>query len=87
MYGLNDRNRPSRESRGNERPNLPVKTADEWFERENLRTWPMPIASEGELDISNTNHQIKTKEKLMEDLKTHACIIFFCISSFSTYRH
>ncbi|XP_065060076.1 protein FAM227B-like [Rhopilema esculentum] len=72
MYGLNDRKRLSRKSRENERPNLPVKTADEWFERENLRTWPIPLASEEELDISNTNHQIKTKDKLMEDLKTHA---------------
>lgn len=56
---------------------LPVSTADEWFAKEGLNDWPLPVASEGELDIEDMlEYKIDTKESLLDDLKTNACILY-----------
>ena len=53
---------------------MPVSTADEWYKREGYTIWPLPIASEGELDLSLMEEKLEKKEDLMKDLRNHACI-------------
>ena len=57
-----------------EKRDLPAKTADEWLKREGLITWPVPIASEGELDLSEIEERLESREGLLKDLQNHACI-------------
>ena len=61
--------------------NDPVNSADDWLAREGHTTWPLPIASEGELDLSLIEGQLETKESIMQDLRDHSCILFI----FTTY--
>ena len=79
MFGLKRDGAVSSES------NEPVNSADEWLTREGHTTWPLPIASEGELDLSIIEGQLETKESLMQDLRDHTCIFFilitYCISN------
>ena len=63
-----------RKKEGSNKINIPVTSADEWFEREGYTTWPLPIPSEGELDLSWIKERLETQESLMKDLKNHACI-------------
>ena len=73
MYS-NSKNEKKHNSKDNQ---LPVSTADEWFAKEGLSDWPLPVASEGELDIEDMlEYKIDTKESLLEDLKTNACILY-----------
>jgi len=65
MFGLKRDGAVSSES------NEPVNSADEWLTREGHTTWPLPIASEGELDLSIIEGQLETKESLMQDLRDH----------------
>ncbi len=53
----------------------PVASAEEWFSKERIKEWPLPVASEGELDLSSIAEKLQTKCELKEDLNSHACIL------------
>eukprot|EP00794_Sanderia_malayensis_P009840 gene9840-10850_t len=50
----------------------PSTSAEEWFNKEGIKEWPFPVASEGELDLSV--EKLKSKDRLKEDLHSHASL-------------
>ena len=53
----------------------PPSSFEEWMTRAGLEDWPLPVASEGELDISSGFVGLGSKEDIKSELAKHARIL------------